>query len=135
MKKKIILTALLTVLVTICSVARTWSADDVPNPQDERIPSLVANPDGILSPGVVAQINQIADNVYRTSGAEVAVAVVDDIDTDIDTWATALFDRWGVGKKGANTGVLFVVAKDPKNMPYAPAAASPPCCPISLLTA
>lgn len=109
--RKTLFTVILTVAVALCSVARTWTVDDLSNPQEQRIPSFVANPDNILSPGIVNQINQIVDNVYQTSGAEVAVVVVDDIDTDIDTWATTLFDRWSIGKEGANTGVLFVVAK------------------------
>lgn len=40
--------------------------------------------------------------------------IVDDIDpgTDIDTYATELFTRWGIGKSDKDNGILLLVAKD-----------------------
>lgn len=115
MKKQTLRTAL-TVIIALTSIlvstARTWSVDDMPNPQNQRVKSLVADPDNILQPATILEVNRILDDIQKQSGAQVAVAVVGDTDTDIDSWATALFDAWGVGKEGANTGVLFVVARD-----------------------
>lgn len=107
---------LLFVLVSIIvSTARTWSVDEMANPQSQRVKSLVADPENILSPATILEVNRILDDIYKRTGAQVAVAVVGDTDTDIDTWATELFDAWGVGEDGANTGVLFVVARDSRH--------------------
>lgn len=66
----------------------------------------------LLSPNAIAQINQLISQLKTKTGTEVAVVTV------IDTYpsatpkefATELYNRWGVGQKGQDNGVLLLVA-------------------------
>ena len=92
---------------------RTWTADNLPQPRQNDATNNVANPDGILSQPTVAQINALIADIEQQTKAQVAVAVIDNFNSpDIDSFATELFEKWGVGKDGINNGVLLVVAKD-----------------------
>lgn len=107
------ITLLLLAVCSLAATARTHSAKDIHSPAKEQQGGYVANPDGLLTDATVTQINTLLADVEKQTTAQVAVAVVDDIDTDIDSFASDLFANWGVGKKGADTGVLFVVAIAP----------------------
>jgi len=66
---------------------------------------------GVLGAGLCGAITQrlLADE--QSYAEEIAVAVVPTTGgTAIETWATGLFNHWGVGKRGENNGVLLVVA-------------------------
>lgn len=66
---------------------------------------------GVIGAGSEQQIEaSLADYTRRTRG-EVAVAVVKNLDgTDIADYANELFDRWKVGDKQKDLGVLLVIA-------------------------
>lgn len=78
----------------------------------------VSNPDGILSAEAEAAINGQLRQLAQQTSAEFAVVVVDDLDQDIDEFATALFRRWGLGKKDTNNGLLLIIAKDQREMVF-----------------
>lgn len=49
----------------------------------------------------------------KDTTAEVAVVTLNTIEgQNIDTYATKLFNNWGLGKKDKNNGVLFLIALD-----------------------
>lgn len=99
--------------------ARTWKASELPQPRQNDANNWVANPDGILSPAAVDRINAMAGDINSLTNAQVAVAVIDDFDApDVDLFASDLFKAWGVGEKGANNGVLLVVAKDARKYAF-----------------
>lgn len=65
----------------------------------------------MLSPEQAAEIAaQSASLEKRTKHQFVVVTVTTLGGRDIANYATALGDRWGVGRKGVNDGVLLVVA-------------------------
>ena len=68
---------------------------------------------GRLSPGALENLNRLGDEVKARTRGEIAVAVVDDID-DVNTrgFATRLFNRWGIGRRGIDDGVLIFVSLD-----------------------
>lgn len=78
----------------------------------------VSNPDGILSAEGEAAVNRQLQQLAQQTSAEFAVVVVDDLDQDIDEFATALFRKWGLGKKDTNNGLLLIVAKDQREMVF-----------------
>ena len=50
-------------------------------------------------------------NFERTTKAELAVVTVTSLKgQDVDTYANGLFRAWGIGKKGANNGVLLLIS-------------------------
>lgn len=105
---------LLPVLLLIAvsgSFAKTWSASDIEQPLRYDRNNYVANPDNILSQSTVADINSLLADINDKTGAQVAVAVIDNFSGgDIDRFATDLFENWGLGEDGADNGVLLVVA-------------------------
>ena len=66
---------------------------------------------GMLDARTRAGLNEILTRLERKTGAEVAVVTVQSLEGgDIDTFASELYSKWGVGKKGKDNGVLIVVA-------------------------
>ncbi len=58
------------------------------------------------------KLNQtIAELHQKAQGAEVVVVTVQSIEPlSIEEYAVGLFEKWGIGKKGADNGVLFLIA-------------------------
>lgn len=107
------------VFLTLHVFGKTWSAAEITQPRQYDAANYVANPDGILSTSTVSQINTLLDDINRRTNAQVAVAVIDNYDgSDIDDFATELFEEWGVGERGADNGVLLVVAKDARQYAF-----------------
>lgn len=108
-----ILTYLLFSLITAVCSAGTYSVDELPNVQRQDHTKHLVNPDGIVSAAVQSQIDSLLLDLRRRSSAEVVAVIVDDIDSDdIDSYATELFNSWGLGKSDKNNGILILVAKD-----------------------
>ena len=111
--RRILLIVFLTI-VAVTAGAATWSADRLQQPRSYSKNNFVSNPDGILSEDAVNQINVLLQDINQKTNAQVAVAVIENYEgTDIDSFASDLFGRWGVGEKGADNGVLLVVALQP----------------------
>lgn len=104
---------LLLLAATLRLAATTYSVADIPNVQLADRSHYVSNPDGILSAATVEVLNKALANIRSTSSAEAVIVVVDDIEGgDIDTFATELFEKWGLGKTDKDNGLLVLVAKD-----------------------
>jgi uncharacterized protein len=66
---------------------------------------------GVLSPGTLASLNALCAQVDRLAHAQVAVVTVKSLDGEpIENFATALEDKWKVGKKGTDRGLLLILA-------------------------
>ncbi len=100
-------------LLTLPVIGRTWKVADIPNVHISDSTQFVSDPDGILTPEGKAMINNTLRSIRRTTTAEPAVVIVDNIEgEDIDGFATELFTSWGLGKKDVDNGLLILVAKD-----------------------
>lgn len=99
------------VITALVAVART--PQDVPNVHVSRASAHVSNPDGVLSAQAQARVDSIVENIWRSTSAEVSVAVVADMSgQDVDSYATELFGLWGIGKKDRDNGLLVLVSRD-----------------------
>jgi uncharacterized protein len=66
---------------------------------------------GVLSPGTLASLNALCAQVDRQAHAQIAVVTVKSLDGEpIENFATALEDKWKVGKKGSDRGLLLILA-------------------------
>lgn len=64
----------------------------------------------VISPPVAAKIEALCYELREKTGAEMAVATFSTIgDEDPDEYANRLFEKWGLGKKGKDNGVLLVL--------------------------
>lgn len=57
------------------------------------------------------KINLIIDELEKKTGAEIAIVTLASLENEnIEDFANRLFEKWGIGKKGKNNGVLILVA-------------------------
>lgn len=113
MKKiqKYILLFLLTTLPVVGMQA--VSLDEIPNVHVADRTKFVSDPDGYLSAEALAKADSIIASVWNASTAELVAVIVGNLDgNDIDMSATELFEKWGLGKKDKDNGVLLLVAMD-----------------------
>ena len=96
----------------------TYSVKDIPNVHIADSTRFVSNPDGILSPQGEAEVNRALRQVHAETSAEFVVVTVDELDRDIDEFATDLFRDWGLGKKDTNNGLLLLISKDSREMVF-----------------
>jgi uncharacterized protein len=92
--------------VFAASFARAESPDKLPKPT-----SYVADFAGVIDPASKENIEQLAWQVYSKAHATIEVVTVKSLDgQDIDSFTTALGDKWKVGPKSTDKGVLMVFA-------------------------
>jgi uncharacterized protein len=71
---------------------------------------------GVLSPSTKSSLENLCFRVDRQAHAQIAVVTIKTLDNDqsIDEFATALEDKWKVGPKGTDRGVLMLVSMNPR---------------------
>ena len=66
---------------------------------------------GVLSGATVTRLNDLCLQVDQKAHAQIAVVTVESFDgQDPVTYAVALYQKWGIGAKGKDRGVLFILA-------------------------
>lgn len=112
MLKRLFTFSLILVAVVLTAGARSYRPEDVPNVHLADSTKFVSNPDGILSAAAVDTLDRMLADVWRSTSAEPVVVVIDQMadDYDIDHFANDLFEKWGIGKKDTENGLLIVVA-------------------------
>jgi uncharacterized protein len=114
-------------LLTTVGVARVASAESVAT---MHAPSgYVSDLAGVLTPETRASLEELCTEVDRQAHAQIAVVTVGSIEADpvkgqkpsdavptpsIEEFATALEDKWKVGKKGTDRGILLIVSLNPR---------------------
>jgi len=85
---------------------------DVPNPRQINN-TWVTDMAGILDEPTEAQLNSVISQLERSNGTEIAVVTVPETAPSASPkeFTTALFKSWGIGKKGQDNGVLFLISK------------------------
>jgi uncharacterized protein len=71
---------------------------------------------GVLSPSTKYSLENLCTQVDRQARAQIAVVTIKTLDNDqsIDEFATQLEDKWKVGPKGTDRGVLMLVVLNPR---------------------
>jgi uncharacterized protein len=66
---------------------------------------------GVLDSNTVAQLNDICHQIDEKAHAQIAVVTIKTLDgADIVNYAVELYQKWGIGAKGTDRGVLILVA-------------------------
>jgi uncharacterized protein len=67
----------------------------------------------ILSNRTASQLERRLATLEQETSAEVAVVTLDNLNGDtIENYAAGLFKAWGIGKKGEDNGVLFILSQE-----------------------
>src|SRR5580700_12032280 len=66
---------------------------------------------GVLNPSTVSQLNSICQQIDEKAHAQIAVVTIKSLDgSDIVSYSVALYQKWGIGAKGKDRGVLILLA-------------------------
>ncbi len=88
--------------------------EGVPNPRPAG--SWVSDTANLLPPATEARIDHRLDAVERDLGVEIALVTVTGIDLPPKEFATRLFERWRIGKAGADNGLLVLLVLDQRRL-------------------
>lgn len=108
-------TALLGVLLLTLSAgavqARTWSADDIPMVHLQDRNRYVTDPDAILTPALRDSADYYLGRLHRECGVQTVFIVANHVKNgDCFRMAQDVGNKYGVGKKGENRGLVIVLA-------------------------
>jgi len=105
LKRAAIIVALVIILPAVCTAA-------YPKPT-----GFVNDFAGIMRPETKAKVEGLLSAFERSTGNEVAVVTLPSLDGNtVEDVAVELFGEWGIGKKGQDNGILFLVAPSEKRM-------------------
>ena len=102
------------IVLIVCSLAMAvqaavYTPASIPDPKSEGQACYVANPDALLADSDVVWMNRCAARLEDATRVEMCVVALESIgDADAFDFSYELFQRWGLGKKGQNTGVLVL---------------------------
>ncbi|MDE6824480.1 MAG: TPM domain-containing protein [Duncaniella sp.] len=105
---------LITLLVLAIFPAIAITVDEVPNVHVADRTQYVSNPSGVLSSSAVRQLNSQIASLWANTSAELVVVAVDEVDSSMtpEEFATKLFEKWKIGKKDKDNGVLVLLSRD-----------------------
>lgn len=90
-----------------------FTVESLPSPKKQGQDYYVTNPNAILSSETVFKLDRMSKLIDSLTGAEFAIAAVNDYEGDSDfQFALDLFNKWGIGKKDADNGLLLFLAID-----------------------
>jgi len=99
---------LLIIMSTGAAIAGKDPYPDPPNP-----PRLVIDMGHMLSGQEESRLENKLEGFARTTSTQITILTVDDLNGyDVAEYATKVFNKWGIGQKGKNNGVLLLVAKN-----------------------
>ncbi|MBX3172435.1 MAG: TPM domain-containing protein [Candidatus Eremiobacteraeota bacterium] len=92
--------------------------ENVPNPRPQG--RYISDDTRLLKDSLRDKLNRSLSNLERSNGTQIAVVIVQDCSgRDVRDYAHRLFNFWGVGQRGVNNGVLFLVAMKEHRMEVA----------------
>ena len=68
----------------------------------------------ILNSNQRNELEEYLRNIEKATSVEIAIAIFDSIGYPIDEYANLLFEKWGIGKKGKDNGILILVSMKEK---------------------
>ena len=107
-------------LLLVCSsivFATPYTPSTVPHPRQWNASAFVSNPDAILTTAEASAIQQVAVQLNQATGVELVTVALRDIGyADAFDFALELFNRWGIGARGRNNGVLIFLALESRDI-------------------
>jgi uncharacterized protein len=72
---------------------------------------------GILSDGQNQELTELAEEIKQDTTAEIAIVTVKTIRPySIEEYSVRLFEKWGIGRKGKDNGVLLLIAMEERKI-------------------
>lgn len=107
----------------LCSMmmwAGSYTASNVPMVHLQDASRYVCDPDGLLNPDSVAVMDALLSELEQSTGIEVVVVAVDKIeDGDCFNFAFNIGQKYGIGKKKSDNGLVIVLSKEDRCVQFA----------------
>ena len=97
---------LLLVSIIISFIFNCYSQNIPERPSPSR---LVNDFTGFLSAAETAKLEQKLDSFDDSTSTQIAVVIVKEIDDDPNHYAATIGEKWGVGQKGKNNGIVILI--------------------------
>ena len=108
---------IISLLLAFVAQAVEYTPVTLPNPKAQDRSNYVANPDLIIASEEVLFLNRLARQLEDSTQVELCVVAVNSIgEMDAFDFCYELFQRWGIGKEGKNTGVLLFLAVESRDI-------------------
>ncbi len=100
------------IVILFLVLARDVLAFDTPNYQN-----WVTDMANVYSPEFEEKLNNKIGEFEIETEAEIAVLTISELpEASIEEYAVEVFEKWGIGKKGEDNGILLVIAKEDREM-------------------
>lgn len=121
MRFQLILKPLLFILPFLLSHSQAqqiYTIENIPDPKNGA-GGYVSNPDMILDQSDIIVLNQIIREIEDSSSAQIAVVIVQSIGSENPkSFATQLFNHWGIGQAGLDNGLLIFTVMDQRRTEF-----------------
>ena len=108
---------LYTILAILVLATTAGASDTLLNSLQPRHGSAVNDFANAIPAAQERQIESIIDELEQKTGAEIAVVTIQSLDAgQIDDFTNRLFEKWGVGQKGKDNGLMFLAAMQDRQM-------------------
>ncbi|MBK9732340.1 MAG: TPM domain-containing protein [Chitinophagaceae bacterium] len=117
--QKISCTLFLIICSSLAYSTGIYTVENLPDPKSSPGFQYVSNPDHVLSESTVAGIDSLLKNLELTTTCQVAVVVVNSIgETVPKSFATQLFNYWGIGDREKDNGLLILMVMDQRSIEF-----------------
>ena len=104
-------------LLAVLVQAMVYTPTSLPNPKEQDRGNYVCNPDEIVASSDVVLLNRLARQLKDSTQVELCVVAVNSIgEMEAFDFCYEVFQRWGIGKEGKNTGVLLFLAVESRDV-------------------
>ena len=104
-------------LLAVLVQAMVYTPTSLPNPKVQDRGNYVCNPDEIVASSDVVLLNRLARQLEDSTQVELCVVAVNSIgEMEAFDFCYEVFQRWGIGKEGKNTGVLLFLAVESRDV-------------------
>ncbi len=105
------------ILILILSVASLFPVSDAFAQNYPASRGAVNDFAGVLSPGTEQKGEALAIEVHEKTGAAIVAVVVRSLEeVSIEEYAVELFERWGIGERGRDRGVLLLLSVEERRL-------------------
>ncbi|MDO5713783.1 MAG: TPM domain-containing protein [Tissierellia bacterium] len=112
-KKNALIVISITILLILISVMPGYAgnlSESLPDPSYE---GYVYDEVGLVTEDTKSHIINTAKELEQKTGAQVVVAIVNNLqDIPIEDYAVALFEKWKIGSKEEDNGILLLISKE-----------------------
>lgn len=96
-----------------------WTIQTLPDPKSSPSRTSISDPDDIIDASTESSINAITWDIEQQAGVQFGIVIVNSIGSEVPkTFASDLFNYWGIGKSGKDNGLLLVVVLDQKRWEF-----------------